>query len=521
MRLAESRPGPQDAAMSPLAGTLWEGLSLHRLRAAPEPEAPPRAVALPVQWGEEEAAALAALAPGSGPVVFPRLAEAWIAPLAERGRRLGVLADAGEASGFAAALRALLLAQRGAPGAGLWRGDARQPRFVLNLASFLDPEGGFDAPAYAAAVALGLRALEIATGAKATRLALGFADLAGLLAGLGLAYDSPAGRATAACLAALTRGAAEAESGRLAERLGAREPVCLLAPAPPEATPVPGLAEAARAALEAAAACRGLRHQALLVLAPPDAAERLLGAESGGLAPSPGASRLVERAGWVTEEPTRAALRAGAPAARLLAPVPQSAWRAMAQAVAPFLHAAPPLPAAEAAAPRPALPAPARGPALPLRPTGAVFRATVGGHRVVLRVSEDANGHPIELAIALTKEGAAYRSLMEAMMGAVSIGLAAGVPLAAYVEAYAYTRFGPAGAVEGDPAIRRATSVLDWAFRKLARDYLGRTDLADPTEEDCAPDSPGRAAEQAPLLPLDLPAAPSPRARRGQLRLVG
>jgi len=150
-----------------------------------------------------------------------------------------------------------------------------------------------------------------------------------------------------------------------------------------------------------------------------------------------------------------------------------------------------------------------------------VWRATVGGHKVVLRTTEDPAGKPSELAIALTKEGAAYRSLMDAMMHAVSIGLAGGVPLATYVDAYAYTRFGPAGTVEGDPAIHQATSVLDWAFRKLAREYLGRTDLADPSEADCEPDTVGRAADQSPLLPLDLPEAPAPRARRRQLKLVG
>jgi hypothetical protein len=325
-----------------------------------------------------------------------------------------------------------------------------------------------------------------------------------------------------AAIAALTRGAAEAESGRIAERLGAREPVCLLAPAPPGETPVPGLAAAARAALDAAAGSRGLRHQGLVALAAPDAVERLLGAESGGLAPASGATRLIHDAdGWVNEVPTRAALRAGRRAEALLAPVPHGAWVAMAQAVAPYLHAAPPMPLAEAAAPRPAAPAPARAPALPLRPTGAVWKAAVGGHRVVLRTTEDAAGQPIDISIALTKEGAAYRSLMEAMTQAVSIGLASGVGLAAYVDAYAYTRFGPAGAVEGDPSIRRATSVLDWAFRKLAREYLGRTDLADPSEADCAPDTVGAVHEQAPLLPLDLPAAPAPRARRRALRLVG
>jgi hypothetical protein len=193
----------------------------------------------------------------------------------------------------------------------------------------------------------------------------------------------------------------------------------------------------------------------------------------------------------------------------------------MAQAVAPFLHAAPPLPVAESAMPRLAAPAPTRGPALPLRPSGAVWRATVGGHRVVLRTTEDANGQPTEVSLALTKEGAAYRSLMDAMMASVSVGLAAGVPLAAYVEAHAYTRYGPAGAVEGDPAIRTATSVPDWAFRKLAREYLGRTDLADPSEDECAPDAVGRAAEQLSLLPLDLPEAAGPRLRRKQLRLIG
>jgi hypothetical protein len=356
----------------------------------------------------------------------------------------------------------------------------------------------------------------------APRLAVGFADLAGLLAGLRIAYDSEAGRAVGAAVAALTRGAGEAESGRLAERLGAREPVELLAPAPPGETPVPGLAQAARAALNEAAGCAGLRHRGLVALAAPDAVERLLGAESGGVAPASGPSRLAfDRDGWVADMPTRAALRAGPSAERLLAPVAQEAWVAMAQAVAPFLHAAPPMPVAEGTPPRLAAPAPARGPSLPLRPSGAVWRATVGGHRVVLRATEDANGQPTELSIALTKEGAAYRSLMDAMMASVSVGLAAGVPLAAYVEAHAYTRYGPAGAVEGDPAIRTATSVPDWAFRKLAREYLGRTDLADPSEDECAPDAVGRAAEQLSLLPPDLPDAPGPRVRRKQLRLIG
>jgi hypothetical protein len=80
------------------------------------------------------------------------------------------------------------------------------------------------------------------------------------------------------------------------------------------------------------------------------------------------------------------------------------------------------------------------------------------------------------------------------------------------VNAYAYAP-GHGGAVEGDAGIRRATSVLDWAFRRLARDYLGREDLPDPVEEETLQP---RAAV-LPLLPLELPAHPSPRMRR-QLR---
>ncbi|HZF74588.1 MAG TPA: TSCPD domain-containing protein, partial [Acetobacteraceae bacterium] len=186
--------------MSRLA-TLWDGLALRRTRAAPDEDAAPRRIALPESWEEDAAAALAALASGAEPVLLPRLAERWIAPLAARGRKLRILADEAEAARFADDLRLLLLARRGAPGASLWLGEAKAPRFVLNLPAFLVPGAGtFEHEAYAEAVATAVTALDIATGAKAARLHVGFADLAGLLAGLGIAYDSAEGRATAAAI---------------------------------------------------------------------------------------------------------------------------------------------------------------------------------------------------------------------------------------------------------------------------------------------------------------------------------
>ena len=501
-----------------IRNTLWEGLALRRTRAGADPDADPRAVAVPADWDNGAAEALAALAPGEGPVALPRLAEAWIRRAAARGRKLGVLDSAESAGRFAAALRALLLARRAAPGAGTWANDPKlEPRFVLNLPAFLDGDG-FDSVGYAAAVRLGVTALEILGGSKATRLRLGFADLAGLLAGLGLDYESPEAHATAAALAALTRGTAEAASGDLAEGLGAREPVALTWPAPPESTPVPGLAEAARAALDAAAAAPGLRHAALLALSPPDAVEALLGAETGGFAPAAAPTRLLPTEdGGVAELPTRAALRAGEAASRLLAPRGPEARAAMEAVLRPWLTTTPA--AAPASAPRPApKPRPAAQGHAP-NGRGAVWRVTIGGHRVTLRTLEGATGLE-EISLALAKDGAAFRAVLDALCHSVTVGLAAGVSLDDYVQSFAYTRFGPAGVVEGDPAIHRASSVLDWAFRRLALDHLGGRVLPDPSEEECGAEHPGTAAQQLPLLP-DLPSTPAPAARRRALRLVG
>ncbi|MBR0683017.1 hypothetical protein GXW74_21170, partial [Roseomonas eburnea] len=309
--------------MAGILGTLWDGVALRRERIGADPDSSPRPVALPAAWEEDAAAALAALAPGSGPVILPILAENWIRRVTTRGRRLGLLESPEEADQLAAGLRTLLLARRGAPGAEVWRDRKEEARFVLNLPAFLDAEGAFDAVGYAAAVAFGVRALDILGQGRSPRLRVGFADLAGLLAAYRLPYGGQEAQAVAAAVAALTRGAAEAESGRLAARHGALHPVALIWPEPPEETAIPGLAAAARAALNAAAASPGLRHEGCVALAPADAVEALLGAESAGLAPAAGPLRPTrDEEGRYMLRPTRAALRAGDAAAAVLAPPP-------------------------------------------------------------------------------------------------------------------------------------------------------------------------------------------------------
>ena len=89
-----------------------------------------------------------------------------------------------------------------------------------------------------------------------------------------------------------------------------------------------------------------------------------------------------------------------------------------------------------------------------------------------------------EIFIDMHKEGAAFRAMMNNFAIAISLGLQYGVPLEEYVEAFTFTRFEPAGFVQGNEAIKNATSILDYIFRELAISYLGRNDLAhvDPSE---------------------------------------
>ena len=82
------------------------------------------------------------------------------------------------------------------------------------------------------------------------------------------------------------------------------------------------------------------------------------------------------------------------------------------------------------------------------------------------------------------KEGAACRAMMNNYAIAVSVGLQYGVPLDEFVEAFTFTRFEPAGLVQGNDTIRNATSILDYIFRELAISYLDRTDLAHSLPED-------------------------------------
>ncbi len=114
---------------------------------------------------------------------------------------------------------------------------------------------------------------------------------------------------------------------------------------------------------------------------------------------------------------------------------------------------------------------------LPDRRKGYTQKAVVGGHKLYLRTGEYDDGRLGEIFIDMHKEGAALRSLLNNFAIAISLGLQYGVPLDEYVDAFTFTRFEPAGPVQGNDTIKYATSILDYVFRELAVSYLGRNDL--------------------------------------------
>jgi ribonucleoside-diphosphate reductase alpha chain len=353
------------------------------------------------------------------------------------------------------ALRDLLRYRRLAPTTPAWRGGACDT-FVLNLAAFQDPAQGLDAGALTAAPRAALEALQASTAPQPT---LAISGLAGLLASLGLDYASPEARSFAR---------------DLATRLRQNAP--------------------------------GVR----LIVASPGPTDALLGIETGGIAPwfsplSPTGGLSHGARGWLaargrSPEAALAALLAGE---TVFPTADAAAHGAMHDALAPLLDALP-------ARPEPATP-PAPAPLrreLPARHAGYTQRASVGGHRLYLRTGEYADGTLGEISVALHKENAAFKALMENFCTAVSLGLQHGVPLAEFVEAFTLTRFGPSGPVEGDPAVPHASSLLDYMFRHLATNYLGRHDIPAPEPEE---------VQEPPLpLPLEMPSAGRPR----HLRLV-
>jgi len=113
---------------------------------------------------------------------------------------------------------------------------------------------------------------------------------------------------------------------------------------------------------------------------------------------------------------------------------------------------------------------------LPAKRRGFTQKAKINGQAIFLRTGEYADGTVGEIFIDMAKEGATMRSMLNCFAIAISIGLQYGVPMEEFVEKFVFTRFEPSGMVD-HPNIKSATSIVDFIFRSLAYEYLGRADL--------------------------------------------
>ena len=148
---------------------------------------------------------------------------------------------------------------------------------------------------------------------------------------------------------------------------------------------------------------------------------------------------------------------------------------------------------------------------LPSKRTGFTQEAEVAGHKVYLRTGEYEDGSLGELFIDMHKEGAAYRSMMNCFAISISLGLQYGVPLSEFVDKFTFTRFEPSGMVTGHPNVKMATSIVDYIFRVVGMEYLGRTDFVQVKPVDLTAER-GSVAVTYPAQPSKMIAAGVPLA---------
>lgn len=526
-----SRPEsmPRFKAMTTLLH--WNGVRMRTTHVAADPDdLALRAVTLPASWEDEAAIALLQLSASTGALRLSSEAARWLDRLTSLPALPG---ESVGSAGLGAALAAALLERQMAPMAPLWQGQVdRRSGFVVNLAAFVQ-EGDFNGEAFVTLIRLACSALrrlhavngpmlngelplfdgpatatpeQEAQGGPAGTLLL--TNLDSCLALMGLDYDSETGRDAACYLCWLATSLARQGAG----------PV----PLPPVSCPIPGLEVTGRQIRdEMEDTLPDLPNRVLIEtgFSQPGPVDALLGVEACGLAPifSPLRADGTLRASALSRLAHRGLTLEGAFARAVLGetPLPQpgpDAHLLMHRALTGFVDRMP-------ARPDPASPLPLRARLergvrrpLPARHGGFTQRSAIGGHRLYLRTGEYEDGSLGEISLTPGRESAMVRGLLESVGQAVTIGLQHGAPLAAYVEQFAHTRFGPAGTVEGDPVAAYASSLLDYAFRALSDSYLGKR------LPDSAPEDP-HVIEEDPMLPLDIPGDLPPH-ERGRLRLV-
>ena len=140
---------------------------------------------------------------------------------------------------------------------------------------------------------------------------------------------------------------------------------------------------------------------------------------------------------------------------------------------------------------------------MPRERQSITHKFSIGGHEGYITVGMHEDGAPGEVFITMAKEGSTLSGLLDAFATSISLALQYGVPLEEFVDAFTFTKFEPAGMVQGNDSIKNATSILDYVFRELAVSYLGRSDLAhvEPSEMGFDALGKGEDSDNGPRVP--------------------
>lgn len=112
---------------------------------------------------------------------------------------------------------------------------------------------------------------------------------------------------------------------------------------------------------------------------------------------------------------------------------------------------------------------------LPKQRRSRTYEFRIADLKGFFTVGEYEDGTPGELFITVAKQGSTLSGVMDAFGRAVSYGLQYGVPLKAYAKGMISLSFAPSG-ITDDPDIRLSSSIMDYIFKRLARDYLSFDD---------------------------------------------
>lgn len=109
--------------------------------------------------------------------------------------------------------------------------------------------------------------------------------------------------------------------------------------------------------------------------------------------------------------------------------------------------------------------------AIPRVRNAKTFEFRVADSKGFVTIGEYEDGTPGELFLRIAKQGSTLAGIMDAFAISVSHGLQYGVPLKSYVRAFTNMSFAPSGLTD-DAEIKTASSLVDYIFRRLAKEYL-------------------------------------------------